>query len=952
MKNVLIKSLCAVFCTALLFMSVFYGVQAKEAPSSKPFYLLSDYEEYLESHSQTHPVSDNEITLTNSDIIKKSDDVTATEKNGAECTVLMQTGSTVSYGVTLDKASMYAVYITYINLPLKEIDIEFSLSVNGNLPFKSASNLILPREYQNESEIITDSRGNDLRSRKKEISKYRTLILRDKEYAYRGLYFAFEEGQNEISISALRAGFGIQSLTLKQVEDYDTYSQYIYDTEKYPREIPKDKEKNLIVKQQGENVSAVSHTVLYPTYDKMDAITEVSNGDENSPSKLKLNTIGQNTFKTAGQYIEWKITAPYSGYYNIGLRSRQNIIRGFYSSRNIYIDGKTPFAELNNVRFSYTYNWDIKLLGDDNPYKIYLTQGEHSVRLEVSSGDAGKIVNEFENIIFDLNTIYRQVLTITGSEPDTNRDYNLYSEIPDFNKRLTELSQRIDTASDRLKENGIMRGNNAVAAQTMSIQLKSFVEKPRSVAMRLHQMQENISSLSAWVLSMRDQPLEIDYLFIKSPQTEIPQKNSGFLKQFMFRVKSFTASFFEDYTTFDESDNPQSEAVSVWVGAGRDQAQIVKDLTDDRFETETGIDVMLSLVQQGIIEAVAAGKGPDIMLFSDIYTPVNLAARTVLEDLSKYKGYDQIAQRFNAQSLEPYIYSDGVYAFPIEETFPMMFYRTDIFEELGLTPPKTWEEFYHAAGKIQKKKLMVGVPSGTAIAPDDTMFKILLFQNGGRFYNDDLSATDLNSESSLKAFKQWTDFYTKYGFKLEFSFYERFRSGEMPLGIQPYVMYNQLTVAAPEIRGLWKMAPLPGTVLQDGSINSKGVSASSSAIMLAKTKNKEGAFKFLEWFTRAETQTEYGLTVENVLGQGGRYCPANKESLSQMNWTENEYTQLKAQSEENLSFPVIPATYMINRNITNAFRAVVIKQKNPRETLYTYSKDMDVEIEKKRKELG
>lgn len=39
----------------------------------------------------------------------------------------------------------------------------------------------------------------------------------------------------------------------------------------------------------------------------------------------------------------------------------------------------------------------------------------------------------------------------------------------------------------------------------------------------------------------------------------------------------------------------------------------------------------------------------------------------------------------------------------------MLFYRTDVFAELGLTPPETWEEFYAAVEVLQKNNLGVGV---------------------------------------------------------------------------------------------------------------------------------------------------------------------------------------------------------------------------------------------------
>jgi hypothetical protein len=50
--------------------------------------------------------------------------------------------------------------------------------------------------------------------------------------------------------------------------------------------------------------------------------------------------------------------------------------------------------------------------------------------------------------------------------------------------------------------------------------------------------------------------------------------------------------------------------------------------------------------------------------------------------------------------------------------------------------------------------------------------------------------------------------------------------------------------------------------------------------------------------------------------------------------------------------PQTPVNYYIGRNLTNAFRRVVIKGENPRETLNYYNRDIDKEILRKRKEFG
>ena len=56
--------------------------------------------------------------------------------------------------------------------------------------------------------------------------------------------------------------------------------------------------------------------------------------------------------------------------------------------------------------------------------------------------------------------------------------------------------------------------------------------------------------------------------------------------------------------------------------------------------------------------------------------------------------------------------------------------------------------------------------------------------------------------------------------------------------------------------------------------------------------------------------------------------------------------------DEQVEIPIIPATYAVTRNLTNAFRTVVNDAENPRDTLIWYNKDINAEITRKLEDLG
>ena len=103
---------------------------------------------------------------------------------------------------------------------------------------------------------------------------------------------------------------------------------------------------------------------------------------------------------------------------------KQNFVRGIDVYRKIMIDGEVPFAEFNAQPFSYTQTWRIETLSDEdgNAYRIYLTAGKHTLRMEVVLGDMANIIAQVQDCVQQLNNIYRQVIYITGVAPDQYRD--------------------------------------------------------------------------------------------------------------------------------------------------------------------------------------------------------------------------------------------------------------------------------------------------------------------------------------------------------------------------------------------------------------------------------------------------------------------------------------------------------------------------------------------------
>ena len=198
-----------------------------------------------------------------------------------------------------------------------------------------------------------------------------------------------------------------------------------------------------VVRIEAENAVKTSSQMLYPRQDQSSPAVYPS-----SPKLLLNNTIGGDSWKEAGQWIEWEFDAPATGYYNIATYCKQNFVRGIDVCRKIYIDGEVPFAEMNDYGFSYEQNWREEIIADEegNPYCFYLEAGKHTIRMEVVLGDMAEIISTVQETVQQLNALYRSVIYITGVAPDKYRDYQIEASIPSLEGQLIEAKANLNKA--------------------------------------------------------------------------------------------------------------------------------------------------------------------------------------------------------------------------------------------------------------------------------------------------------------------------------------------------------------------------------------------------------------------------------------------------------------------------------------------------------------------------
>ncbi len=868
------------------------------------------------------------------------------EKYGKEKpSILLPSEGTVTFKITVPSSGFYTIDMEYYAVEAKATSIERMLYIDGQIPFSEARYLEMTKTWvdllNEEGGFDVDITGNDIRPGKDQIQMWRTYTARDSSgFIVNPLQFYFEKGEHTVSLEAVREPVLLTDMRFYPYEDLLTYEDALAEWQSKGYE----KVNDASVRVEGEKPIYVSDQTVYPLNDRTSPISYPQD-----PSLIKLNTIGADKWKNAGQWIEYEVEVSEKGLYELALRYKQSTLEGMYVSRRIYINEEIPFEEASYIEFNYSDGWQSGVVSDKNgtPYQFPLKEGKNIIKFEVVLGSMSEVLNRVNNSLTLMNNAYLKIMMITGSSPDQYRDYNFGRLIPESINDLVFAGKELKEVSKLLVDITGQKGSHVATLDKIVVLLERMTSDEDEVAKNLTNLKTYIGTLGTWLLDSRSQPLEIDYFVFQSSGKELPTANANFFATFWFEFRSFLMSFFTDYSTLGATTAIDDEnKVEVWTTSGREKSSILRQLIDRDFMPNYNIAVELKLVSGGVLQSTLAGIGPDIA-FLPSEDCVNYAIRDAVLPLNDMEGFDEVVARFPESSMTTLSLYGKTYGLPNTTTFLMMFYRMDILAELGLEVPKTWDDLKDIIPVLQNNNMTIGFPSKI------TGTKLFLYQKGGEMYADDGKRINLSSNVALDAFKELTDLFQSYRFELTYDFPNRFRTGEMPIGIADYISnYNQLTVFAPEIDGLWEFAPLPGFINEDGKLNNRAVvTVQGVCLMRGALDNKEASWKFLEWYTQAETQANYSNELVAIVGQSSKNATSNTEALEQLPWSAREYSNLEKQFNNTVGITEYPGGYIISRYVEFAFLDVYNDGANSTEAMLEYVTEINKEITRKRKEF-
>ena len=910
----------------------------------------------------------------------------------------MPEAGTTSWKVNIPSTGYYVVRIEYKPFETKSINtsnIKREFFVDGKAPFSETYYYEFTRKFIDEYNadakredgtqgFSLDKNDNEKKPVKNQVYEWSVSYLMDSQgFVLEPLKYALTEGEHTISFNATMNDIIISDIVIEPYDAPITYEEYLAAHGSTDASAAAN-----APKVQAETPTSASDLTIYAVNDRTSSITEPQHA-----SKQLLNTIGGSKWQTFGQWIEWTIPGDQiteSGYYYIVPRFKQSIREGLYVSRSLTINGQIPFENCNRLQFNYSDDWQCTPLNDgEQDLKFWFDAGKDvSIRMQVCYGNMADTLRQIQDCIEDMNSIYQSIIRITGPNPDEYTSYDFAATIYDSILLMRDVRDRITDIAEQFKT--ILGGKSASDIATLekiAYLLDKMSSKESEIAKNLDNLKVNTGYLGTWIMNTKLQALTFDFLTLQpaaKPVKQYPKGTAGFWNAFTFEIKAFFASFFTDYNSLGSvEDNSDTEPVEVWISTSREEAQVMREMID----LTCPVKVNLKLVAGGtLLPATLAGDGPDISLAMGQSDVINYAIRSAVEPLyveadgdnNLYSDYlDVCAQRFsdqalvglrleNPNSLGSYIY----YGMPERLGFSMLFYRKDIFAELDLEVPQTWQDLYNIVPTLQINYRKVGFPSSLG------GLMMLMYQHDEDLYSDidgdgvlDGMQINIDSKTSLQCFEELVTLFQVFKFPRAYDLATYFRMGEMPIAVADYLTYNQFTIYATELRGLWEFTLLPGTIVKDEQgnvmydengnimVNSNAPCSVAATVLMRDKKGRSEELRtncwgFMKWWTGAEAQSTYAKQYEAIVGMAAKFNTANTEALRNMSWTNSERKNLEAQFAHLKGTPEFPGGYIITRYVDFAFLNCYNNNADAMDSLLDQIQYINNELSRKRKEFG
>lgn len=864
-------------------------------------------------------------------------------------------GQGISWQVEIDEPGLYDISFEYLILSDSLLSTEAELRINGEIPFYEARRVLFDPLWENESdEFSVNDDGDEFIGQQVPVLIWQNTYLEDPAALWPSTLSVYlDNGTHSFELSLTQGELLVGDILLQNRIQSPGYADYraAHDSRESSDEavlIPIEAERNLHKNSTSPRPVNSRHVSVSP----YDTYTDY------------LNVFGGESWYNSGETVSWLFEVPASGFYQIAFRYQQSMKDNTSVYRTIRVNGELLFEESRSFPFPPNSSFDNLIFapgsGDEEEnegYFIYLEAGTNEISLTADASNYDPLIRIVEQTIADVSDLGLEIRLLTGNNQDPNRDWVISDYIDNIDGRLTDMADRLEAEVNVLDRSGLVEDNNLAMSNLRSVmmRLRTLAAEPNLLPSRLNQLNEGSGSinqtLSDTVTELKLQPLTLDRIFIFRNEA-IPEVENSLWLRLSESFKRFFNTFRQDNTLQSGDD----ETVTVWVNRARVFADLMQQMTDTVYTSNTGINIQFSLMpdEGKLILANTSGTNPDVALGVSTTLPFELAIRNSLLDLRSFDDFNETAGQFSPGALLSYVLDDSIFGLPETQDFYVTFYRSDILSRLNIPVPDTWQDVIEILPELQRYGMNYYSPLSSESAFKPFMFTSpFIYQNGGDIYRPDGLGVALNEEAAVQAMALMTDLFTIYGLPLQVpNFYNDFRAGTIPIGIGNFADYLRLTTAAPEIAGSWQIAPAPGIEQEDGEVLRWNTGSAQGAMIFGNTDLPEESWDFLSWWLSAETQTEFAYQIQTLYGTEYIWNSANLTAFSSQPWPEADKDIILEQWEWLREVPKLPGGYMVERELSNAWNAIVFDDANPRSTIDDNTLVMERELRRKLSEFG
>lgn len=334
------------------------------------------------------------------------------------------------------------------------------------------------------------------------------------------------------------------------------------------------------------------------------------------------------------------------------------------------------------------------------------------------------------------------------------------------------------------------------------------------------------------------------------------------------------------------------------------------------FTKETGIkiewvEIPHDNMHERFVQEAVSGSGAIDIYDTDQPWISEFASKGYLEPLGdKLTKEDKVD--FYEAALDASSYQGEIYSVPFFVHTPIVYYRTDLFEEAGIKEfPKTWEEYADAAKKLKNGDVYGTIIEAKQAGEPVTHLVDWIYQNGGSIIDKDSNIT-INSPENVETFNfllkmMYEDKSVMPG-SLGYDnadVHNLFMQGKVAMVKNwPYMYAMAKDPEQSAVSDKFAVAVQPAGKEQSTAAWTWGFGISNSS------KNKDAAWEFIKWATSSKQLAALGIANMNpvprsssleIVSSDETLTDLDKESIQVM----SEALNYASNATENPNFPTV-----------------------------------------------